>query len=64
MTTSFNNFNSSVNRNLSSLLSQIQDDGPAYADAVRQSSSDNVVTNNNVKMEAAYVGENKEQDAT
>jgi SPOR domain len=63
MTTSFNNFNSSVNRNLSSLLSQIQDDGPAYADAMKQSNPDNVATNNNAKTDAAYVGAHKQQDA-
>ncbi len=52
MNTTLNNYNASVNRNLSSLLSQIQDDGPAYADSMKQSKQDNVVTNKRAEPEA------------
>jgi len=63
VTTSFNNYNSAVNHNLSSLLSQIQDDGPAYADAMRHSNPDNVATNNNAKADATHGAAHKEQYA-
>jgi hypothetical protein len=40
---------SPVNRNLSSVLSQIQDDGPAYTDSKKQRGSGNWVTEENEK---------------
>jgi len=36
MNTTANNYNSSLNHNLSSILSQIQDNGPAYEESIKQ----------------------------
>lgn len=46
----FNDYASPANSNLSSLLSQIQDDGPAYTDSVRQDSFFNRTKSNDHKV--------------
>lgn len=51
--TSPNYDNSPANRNLSSVLSQIQDDGPAYGDLRQRSNSGNCITEENEKSGVA-----------